>query len=123
MRLFATKPFLRFMKREGIDADQLRAAIERAEEGLVDADLGGGVIKQRIARRGEGRSGGYRTIIAFKRGERAVFVYGFAKSDQANISGLELRAFRKLAVLLLSYDDRQLQTTLHSGALMEVVWP
>jgi hypothetical protein len=55
------------MKREGIDADQIRAAIERAEEGLVDADLGGGVIKQRIARRGEGRSGGYRTIIAFKR--------------------------------------------------------
>ena len=89
----------------------------------MDADLGGGVIKQRIARRGEGRSGGYRTIIAFKRGERAVFVYGFAKSDQANISGLELSALRKLAVLFLSYDDRQLQNTLHSGALMEVDWP
>ena len=52
-----------------------------------------------------------------------MFVYGFANSDQANISGLELSAFRKLAVLFLSYDDRQLQTTLHSGALMEVVWP
>jgi hypothetical protein len=120
MRIFTTKPFLRFMRHEGIDDGQLRAATERAENGLVDADLGGSVIKQRIARRGGGRSGGYRTILIFRRGDRAIFVHGFAKSDLSNISGPELKAFRKLAALLLSYDDEQLLAALNSGTLVEV---
>ena len=72
-------------------------AVRRAREGLVDAGLGGGVIKQRVARKGGGRSGGFRTIVLFRRGELAFFVYGFAKSDRANLRRDELATFRLLA--------------------------
>ena len=79
---------MRFARRERIADAASRDAIKRAGRGLIDADLGG-VIKQRIARSGQGRSGGYRTIIFYRRGERAVFAYGFAKSDRENIDANE----------------------------------
>ena len=85
VQVFATKWFARFARREGIPPESLIEAIERAEKGSVDADLGGGVIKQRVARRGEGRSGGYRTIIAYRTARRAIFLFGFAKSNRENI--------------------------------------
>ena len=65
----------------------LRDAVERAERGLVDADLGGGIIKQRVARTGQGRSGGYRLLIAYRSGDRAVFLYGFGKNERDNHRG------------------------------------
>jgi len=85
VRTFKTKWLARFARRERIADKSLREAIERAERGLIDADLGGGLIKQRVARQGQGRSGGYRTIIAYRAKERAVFFYGFAKNDRENI--------------------------------------
>ncbi|TNE36994.1 MAG: type II toxin-antitoxin system RelE/ParE family toxin, partial [Alphaproteobacteria bacterium] len=81
MRIFKTKWFTRFARKEGIDEITLRLAILNAEQGLIDADLGGGVIKQRISRPGEGKSGGHRTIILFRSGDKAFFVFGFSKSD------------------------------------------
>jgi len=86
----------------------------------VDADLGGGVIKQRIARPSEGRSGGFRTIILLELEVRAVFVYGFAKNERQNIGDDELRAFRDLAVVMLAYDEGEIATALENGALIEV---
>ncbi len=77
-----TKWMARFTRRERIDQSSLREAVSRAEQGQIDADLGGGVIKQRVARPGKGRSGGYRTIIAYRREGRAVLLYGFAKSER-----------------------------------------
>lgn len=77
---------MRFARKEGISAETLLDAIERASHGQIDADLGSGVIKQRLARPGESRSKGYRSIILFRMGERAFFVYGFSKSEQSNIS-------------------------------------
>lgn len=85
MRIFKTRPFARFADHEGIEDADLCEAIRGAEQGLIDADLGGGVIKQRIARKGQGKSGGFRSIVVFRMGERAFFVYGFAKSDRDNI--------------------------------------
>ncbi len=85
MQTFKTKAFARFTDREGIDDAALCEAVGRARSGLVDADLGGGVIKQRVARKGGGRSGGFRTIVLFRRGELAFFVYGFAKSGRENL--------------------------------------
>lgn len=79
MRIFKTKWFVRYVRQEHISDHGLRDAIERAERGLIDADLGGGVIKQRVARTGQGRSGGYRMLIAYRSGNRAVFMYGIAK--------------------------------------------
>jgi len=120
-RVFKTKPFARFAAREAIDDDDLCAAVARADQGRIDADLGGGVIKQRVARRGQGRSGGFRTIILFRRGARAFFVYGFAKSDRDNIRRDELRAFRRLADEMLGLGDAHLAAAIANGTLKEVI--
>jgi hypothetical protein len=87
---------------------------------LIDADLGGGVIKLRLAREGQGRSGGFRSIVLFRRGARAFFVYGFAKSDRVNIRRDELRAFRLLADELLALEDRALAAAMKNGTIMEI---
>jgi hypothetical protein len=77
LRVFVTKVFARFARKERLDDERLCEAIGRAEHGSIDADLGASLIKQRVARQGGGRSGGYRTIIAFRAGKRSVFLYGF----------------------------------------------
>lgn len=97
MRVFENTWFRRFARREKIHDRTLTTAIDRVKAGAIDADLGGSVIKQRIARPGQGKSGGYRTIIVFKKGERAFFVYGFAKRARDNISNDELAAFKLAA--------------------------
>ena len=73
MRIFKTKWFVRFARKQGIGDADLRAAVDRAVAGMIDADLGGGVIKQRIARPGEGKSGGFRSMVLFRAGEKAFF--------------------------------------------------
>lgn len=93
----------------------LREAVLRAEQGLVDADLGSGVIKQRVARFGQGRSGGYRTLILYRQRYRAFFVYGFAKNQQANISDEEEAAFKKAAQHVLELTDEQLSALILNG--------
>ena len=120
MRVFKTKVFGRFARRAGVGDATLRAAIADVERGLVDADLGGGVIKQRVARQGAGKSGGFRTIIVFRAGDRAFYVYGFAKNERNNIRSDELTEFRRLATLLLGYADGEIATAIKSGALKEV---
>lgn len=121
MRVFKSKPFTRFADHEGIDDAMLCDAVRRAEAGLIDADLGGGVIKQRIARKGQGKSGGFRSIVLFRRGNRAFFVYGFAKSGRDNIRKDELRAFRRLADEMLGLDDTALQAAMANGTVTEVI--
>lgn len=120
MQVFKTKWFARFARNEGIADKSLREAIERAERGLVDADLGGGLIKQRVARRGQGRSGGYRTIIAYRTNQRAVFLFGFAKSEIENIAPNQLTAARDIAKKLLAADNAQIARNLEEGQLQEV---
>jgi len=93
--------------------------------GIPNADrwppiLRGGVIKQRIARPGEGKSGGFRVLIIYFTGVRAFFVHGFAKSERHNISDRELAALRKLASELLAYDDITIARVLKTGTLVEV---
>lgn len=95
-------------------------AISRAERGLVDADLGGDVIKQRVARPGQGRSGGFRTLIFFKTQTRAIFVDGFAKADQDNIDDDDLMRLRKLASEFLRYGTEQIERLVKTGAWIEV---
>jgi hypothetical protein len=95
-------------------------AVADAERGLIDADLGGGVIKQRIARRGQGKSGGFRVVILYRRGARAFFVYGFAKSERANISQDELAALKELSTEMLAYTEGEIMRAVASGPLIEV---
>lgn len=121
MRVFTTKVFARFARKERIDDRQLCEAIARAERGLVDADLGGNLIKQRVARSGRGRSGGYRTVVAFRVSQRSVFLYGFAKSERDNIDDRELADLKKLARHYLGYSDAQIAMALEQTELREVM--
>src|SRR5450755_3658800 len=98
MQVFLTKWMERYARRESIGLDSLVEAITRAEMGLIDADLGGGLIKQRIARAGKGRSGGYRTIVAYRRSGRAVFLLGFAENERDNIGMDELSELRTVGL-------------------------
>jgi len=121
MRVFKTKQFARFLVQEGISEVLLCEAVNRAITGLIDADLGGSVIKQRIAREGQGRSSGYRTIVLFRRDDRAIFAYGFAKNARQNIGQSELKAFRKLAEVMLAFEGKELQAAINNGTITEVM--
>ena len=121
MRIFKNDWFYRFARRESISDSVLKEAIARAEKGVIDADLGGGVIKQRIARPGQGKSGGYRSIIFFRRGERALFVYGFAKSDWENVYPNEVAEFKKTAKGFFSLTDKQIKSLLDEEEFTELL--
>jgi hypothetical protein len=120
VRIFKTKLFARFARRERIADRALCEAVRRVERGLVDADLGGGVMKQRIAREGQGRSGGYRTLLAFRSKDRTVFLYGFAKSERDNIEDDELTTLQEIAAGWLAADAKKLQTAITDKILQEV---
>lgn len=102
VRIFKSKWFQRFARKEAIADGVLHESVARAEKGQIGADLGGEVIKQRIARPGQGKSKGYRTIIFFRRGAKAFFVYGFAKSQRANIDDDEKEQFKEAAKHVLA---------------------
>lgn len=120
MRIFTSRWFQRFAWKEGIADAALNEAVVRAERGQIDADLGGGVIKQRIPRPTQGRSKGYRAIILFRRGERAFFVYGFSKSQRANIDADEARQFKEAARHVLGLNEEQINELLSRGDFAEV---
>ena len=120
MRIFKTKWFARFARKEGIDDNKLLKAIAEAEKGTSVIDLGGGLIKKRVSRIGQGKSGGYRTIIVYRVKTLAIFVYGFPKSAKANLNAIELDAYKKLAQVFLDFSDKDIAKALKAGELMEV---
>jgi hypothetical protein len=120
VRIFKTKVFAKYARRERIGDASLREAVLRAEQGLLDANLGGNVIKQRIARPGQGRSGGYRALMAFHPKGRAVFLYGFAKNDRENIEADELVTLKEIAAAWLAADDSKILRAVAEGLLQEV---
>lgn len=120
MRIFKNKFITKFATRQRISDSDLREAVERAENGLIDADLGGGVIKQRIARQGQGKSGGYRSLILFKRENRAFIVFAIAKNDRDNITAQELADLKALAAIALNCSDRELNRLIEALDLTEL---
>jgi hypothetical protein len=120
LRIFKTKALARFTKSERIADASLADAIDRAERGLVDADLGGGLIKQRVARTGQGKSGGYRMVIGIMMQDRAVFLFGFAKNDLDNIGDKQLATLQDTAAAWLAADDAKLKRAMAEGLLIEV---
>jgi hypothetical protein len=119
-RIYKLRGFGRFQRKERISDASLRKTIAGVEAGLIDADLGGGLVKQRLPRPGQGKSGGYRTVIAIKRGDRAVFLYGFAKNERSNIDDEELEEFRRLARGFLGLTAQQIAALIADNELMEV---
>jgi hypothetical protein len=120
VRVYTTKAFGRFQRKERIADASLRDAVDRAAKGLIDADLGGGIVKQRVARPGQGRSGGYRTIIAFRTSGRAVFLFGFAKNSQANIDDATLAMWQLIGADLLAASSKTITKAIANGELIEV---
>lgn len=120
MSIYVTKTFRRFQRREGIADTALVEAVDRADAGLIDADLGGRLIKQRVARPGQGKRGGYRTIIAYRAAGRAVFLYGFGKSERENIGNDELARWRIAGRVVLEGDHDWIDAAIANGHLTEV---
>lgn len=120
MTVFLTKTFARFAKKARIAGASLASAAADVAAGDFDADLGGHVFKQRVARSGEGKSGGFRTVILFKVGGHTFFAHGFAKSEKANISARELKALKALAAVLLALPDDKIEDAVGTGELVEV---
>lgn len=121
IRIFQNQAFARFAIKSGINNASLCKAVKNIENGLIDANLGGGVIKQRVPREGQGKSGGFRTMILFKIGTRAFFVHGFAKNEQDNISDADLLALKRLATKMLNYTDTELNEAIKTKLLIEVL--
>lgn len=119
-RIYKNRWFAKFASREGISDATLVAAIDQANRGLIDADLGGGLIKQRVARVGGGKSGGYRTLVFFRHEERAIFAFSFAKSDRANLSAVEQRTYKQAARIVLALTQAQIDVEVREGRLFEV---
>lgn len=120
MRVFKTKWFVRYARRAGLADADLAAAVGRIGTGLIDADLGGGVIKQRVARPGAGKSGGFRVLLAWRDEVRAVFLYGFAKNERDNIGRDELTTLRELAASWFAADEAGICRALDMGELEEI---
>lgn len=119
MRIFKTKSLARFTRQHGVDDASLVEAVGRARRGLIDADFGGQIIKQRVARPGQGRRGGFRLLLGF-RSDRAVFLFGFAKNERENIDADELTTLRELVSFWLGAGDAAIATALKHGQLIEV---
>ena len=119
-RIFKTRSFTRWMRKAGVTDGTLRNAVSEMVQGLIDADLGGGVVKKRVALPGHGKRSGARVIVATKLLDRWFFLYGFNKGERNNIDKDELKMLQELAKELLGFDDRQLAIALAAGELQEV---
>ena len=120
MAIYQTKWFERWARKEGLSANSICEAVREMAVGLFEADLGGGLLKKRIARPGEGKRGGFRTLVATNKGDRWIFVYGFPKNQRSNIDKDEQEALKKLASHLLSLEPKALSRAKSNGELMEV---
>ncbi|NIA01232.1 MAG: type II toxin-antitoxin system RelE/ParE family toxin [Planctomycetia bacterium] len=120
MQIFKTKWFQRWAAREALTDSALLVAVEEIGQGLIDADLGGHVIKKRIGTHGRGKSGSVRTLLTFQRDDKAFFIYGFSKNERSNVSQKELKALKLLATELLGYTSAALEKAMKAGELIEV---
>jgi hypothetical protein len=120
MRVLKTKTFGRWARKERLDDSLLAVAVAEMRHGLVDANLGGGLLKKRIARPGAGKSGGYRTLVASNQGDRWIFMYGFAKKERENLEEDELRDLKRIAQGYLAMSEETLLQALHTGHLQEI---
>ncbi len=120
MRIFKNKAFAKFARKEQISDAKLWEAVTAAEKGNLDADYGGGVIKQRIARTNQGKSGGYRAIIYYRQADKAFFVYGFPKNARDNIEDDEERELKRQAKIAFALSNEQLLKLMENGTYQEV---
>ena len=119
-RTLKTRTFARWSRREGLTDGELADAVAEMQNGLIDARLGGGVFKKRVARRGQGKSGGYRVILASNLGDRWIFMFGFAKNERDNIEDEELKLMKNLAAAFLAMNEQGMTRAIAAGELVEI---
>lgn len=120
MKKLMTKHFSKWALKQNIPDNELSKALTEVQQGNFEANLGGNVFKKRIRFEGQGKSGSGRTILCYKKGERIVFVHGFAKNEKSTLSKKELIAFKELSKILFSFTDEQLTIAIGNGDLVEV---
>ena len=120
MKIYKNKSFAKFARKELITDKKLCEVVKEAEVGKIYADYGGGVIKQRISRAHEPTSGGYRSVILYRKGERAFFVHGFPKNSVDNIAESDVKKLKELSKLMFSLSDEQLENAINTGLYIEV---
>lgn len=120
MRIFTIKEFHKWARNNDLTDELLSNAVNEIERGLVDANLGGNLLKKRIATKGRGKSGSVRTLLAFSKDKRTIFMYGFEKSERDNISQKERKMLQELGKFYLSLDDKEIELRLKSKALSEI---
>ncbi|WP_215870454.1 type II toxin-antitoxin system RelE/ParE family toxin [Acidithiobacillus caldus] len=118
--MFKTRHFSRWMRKTKLSDRTLCQAVEEMARGLIDADLGGGIVKKRVGLAGRGKRGGARTLVATNKGNRWFFVFGFEKNERANISDEELEALQDVAADLLARTARQLNEAIEDDSLQEI---
>lgn len=120
LKVYKTQIFNKWSRKEGLTDTDLLNAINEMIRGLIDADLGGGLVKKRVARPGQGKRGSYRTLLAFRKNERAFFITGFAKNERANIGPDEEVVFKKLSKIYLDANLQELEVLCKAKKLFEV---
>lgn len=108
------------MRKTGLSDPALLVAVTEMMQGLIDADLGGYVVKKRVALPGQGKRGGARTIVATRMSDRWIFLFGFSKSERSSIDKVELKLFQEMAKDFLAFNERQLADALSAGEITEV---
>jgi hypothetical protein len=120
VRVFKDIEFDKWARRHGPSDRLLCAAADEIERGLIDARLGGCLLKKRVASPGRGKRGSYRTILAHRQGERLVFLYGFAKNERDNITAQEKKALQRLGEEYMAYDDAKMSKLVATGLILEI---
>ncbi len=119
-RIFRTQTFTRWMRKAGVSDHALLEAVAEMTQGLIDADMGGHVVKKRLALPGQGKRGGARTIVATNMADRWFFLFGFNKNERSNVDRDELKMLQEVARDLLSFNTQQLAESISAGEIMEV---
>jgi hypothetical protein len=120
MKRLMTKPFSKWAAKQNISEKDLSNALTELEAGNFEANLGGSVYKKRIRFEGQGKSGSGRTIICYRKHDRAIFVHGFSKNEKTNLSKKELEAFKALSKILLGLSAAEIETATQNGDFLKV---
>jgi len=119
-RVFLTKSFSKWAERVGLLDAKLIKAVKEIEVGLVDANLGGSLFKKRVGLNNQGKSASLRTLIGFRAGGHAFFLYGFAKNEKASISKQEKEALKEMVKVLSDMNNESLKKAIAKDALREI---
>ena len=120
MKKLMTKHFSKWASKQKISRGDLSLALTEVQDGNFEASLGGHIYKKRIKFKGQGKSSSGRTIICYKKGNRAIFIHGFAKNQKSSLSKKELNVFKELSKILLSLSTKDLLKAITNGDIIEV---